>query len=251
MATSTDLPGQVPGTIQVLAALQNGSIELEGQFLNSSNYTFLGQLAYSNESIRVVYKPRKGEQPLWDFTVGTLTRREAAAYLVSEWLGWQLVPPCIYRTRKTPLGAGSLQLFIDHDPEHHYFRFSDEEKALLKPIALFDLLVNNADRKAGHIFFDDQHHLWGIDHGLCFHVEEKLRTVIWDFAGQEIPRGLMEDVNRLDGLLTKESPEYLELSRLIRAGEIRALRKRCQFYLESPLFPYPPEDRRPFPWPPV
>jgi uncharacterized repeat protein (TIGR03843 family) len=251
MDTNTDQPGLLPGASQILTALQNGSIELEGQFLNSSNYTFLGRLAYEGNTMRVVYKPRKGEQPLWDFPIGTLTRREAAAYLVSEWLGWQLVPPCIYRTRKTPLGAGSLQLFIDHDPDHHYFQFSDDEKQLLKPMALFDLLANNADRKGGHIFFDESCHLWGIDHGLCFHVEEKLRTVIWDFAGQEIPRKLLDEVHRLNALLTKDSPHYLELSRLIRAGEIRALRKRCQFFLERPHFPYPPDDRRPFPWPPV
>ena len=251
MDTNIDQTGLLPGNSQILTALQNGSIELEGQFLNSSNYTFLGRLKFEDVSMRVVYKPRKGEQPLWDFPVGTLTRRETAAYLVSEWLGWQLVPPCIYRTRKTPLGAGSLQQFIDHDPEHHYFRFSDEEKALLKPMALFDLLVNNADRKAGHIFFDDLNHLWGIDHGLCFHVEEKLRTVIWDFAGQEISRALLEDIYRLYGQLIKDSPQYLELSRLIQGREITALRKRCQFYLKSPLFPYPPDDRRPFPWPPV
>lgn len=251
MDTNTDQPGQLPGTSQILTALQNGSIELEGQFLNSSNYTFLGLLEHGGLTMRVVYKPRKGEQPLWDFPVGTLTRREAAAYLVSEWLGWHLVPPCIYRTRKTPLGAGSLQLFIDHDPDHHYFHFTEEEKALLKPMALFDLLVNNADRKAGHIFLDERHHLWGIDHGLCFHVEDKLRTVIWDFAGQKIPQPLMDDMEKLVGLLAKDSPQHLELSRFIRAGEIRALRKRCQSFLHNPLFPFPPDDRRPFPWPPV
>lgn len=251
MDTNTDLPGQLPGTAQILTALQNGYIELEGQFLNSSNYTFLGWLEHEGRSLRVVYKPRKGEQPLWDFPAGTLTRRETAAYLVSEWLGWHLVPPCIYRTRKTPLGAGSLQVFIDHDPDHHYFHFSDEEKSLLRPMALFDLLVNNADRKGGHIFFDENRHLWGIDHGLCFHVEDKLRTVIWDYAGKDIPGALLEDVARLSGMLAKDSPQYLELSRFIRAGEIRALQRRCQHYLKIPLYPFPPEDRRPFPWPPV
>ncbi len=251
MDTNTDQPGLVSGTSQILTALQNGSIELEGQFLNSSNYTFLSWLKYEGNSMRVVYKPRKGEQPLWDFPIGTLTRREAAAYLVSEWLGWHIVPPCIYRTRKTPLGAGSLQLFVDHDPDHHYFHFSDEEKLLLKPMALFDLLVNNADRKGGHIFFDQKQHLWGIDHGLCFHVEDKLRTVIWDFAGQEISLSLLADMERFSSMLIKDSPQYLELSRYIKAGEIRALLRRCKHYLETPFFPFPPGDRRPFPWPPV
>ncbi len=215
MDINTEILGLNPSDKNLLTALQYGDIQLEGQFLNSSNYTFLCLLKYEQETIRVVYKPRKGEQPLWDFPEGTLTRRETAAYLVSAALGWNLVPACIYRTRKTPLGAGSVQVYIEHDPEYHYFKFSETEKQTLQPLVLFDLVINNADRKGGHVFFDGQKHLWAIDHGLCFHVEDKLRTVIWDFAGQEIPAALLQDLKRLVSELEKDKPLFVMLSKVI------------------------------------
>lgn len=251
MAINTELPGVLPENLALITALQDGTIELEGQFLNSSNYTFLCKLVHETNLYQVVYKPRKGEQPLWDFPEGTLTKREAAAFLVSEWLGWNLVPACLYRTRKTPLGAGSVQIYVEHDLEQHYFNFTADQKLALQPVVLFDLIVNNADRKGGHIFFDEKQHLWAIDHGLCFHVEDKLRTVIWDFAGLEISTELLQAVRQFINEMGKASFKYEALARLIRASEIRAMLKRCEHILENPHYIFPPTDRRPYPWPPV
>ena len=180
----------------ILQALQAGTIDLQGQFLNSSNYTFLAHLDYEGQRLPVVYKPVRGERPLWDFPTNTLSKREAAAFTVSELLGWNLVPPTVFR-RKAPLGRGSLQYYVNHDPQNHYFNFSEAVRQRLRPFALFDLLVNNADRKGGHLLLDADGDLWGIDHGVCFHVEDKLRTVIWDFAGEPLPEDLMADVTRV------------------------------------------------------
>ena len=149
-----------------------------------SNYTFLVDVHYQDTTVQAVYKPSKGEQPLWDFPESTLALREVAAYLVSECLGFQFVPFTTLRN-EGPYGAGSIQQYIEYDPEYHYFNFSDEDKQHLKPVVLFDLLVNNADRKGGHVFFEDgTRKLFAIDHGICFHEEDKLRTVLWDFGGQ-------------------------------------------------------------------
>lgn len=234
----------------ILTALREGKVELQGQFLSGSNYTFLGEVHHAEAAFKVVYKPVRGEQPLWDFPSGSLAHREAAAYLLSEALGWELVPPTVYR-RKAPLGPGSLQYFVDHDPEHHYFNFTPEEKQRLRPAALFDLLANNADRKGGHVLIDASGHIWLIDQGLCFHVEDKLRTVIWDFAGEEIPPLLQEDLQRLVEKLGAGQPLCEALERHLSAAEIAALRVRVHRLLERGHFPHPPASRRPYPWPPV
>ncbi len=235
----------------ILAALQNGPISLKGQFVNGSNYTFLAEVVASDGVLRAVYKPVRGEQPLWDFPTQSLARREVAAYRVSEGLGWELVPPTVFRKRG-PLGAGSLQWFVEHDPDRHYFTFSDLEKERLKPVAVFDMLINNADRKAGHILLGENDHLWLIDHGICFHVENKLRTVIWDFAGQPIPTDLLEDIRRFLALLEgAENPLQAGLKPLLRLAEIRHLAARARRILENPVFATPDSHYRTYPWPPV
>jgi hypothetical protein len=236
---------------QVLTALQEGKLSLQGQFLNSSNYTFLGKVESDSAVYPVVYKPRKGEQELWDFPVGTLARREVAAFVVSEALGWDLVPPTVYRRRRAHFGAGSLQLYIEHNPDHHYFNFSESEKQRLKPVVLFDVIANNADRKGGHVFFDADDHLWVIDHGICFSVDEKLRTVIWDFAGQPIPPVLGRDLANFAGRLENEDELRQQLTGLLRVGEINAMLHRTHRMLEAGIFPLPAADRRPYPWPPI
>ena len=180
----------------ILNLLQHGEITIKGEFVWGSNYTFLAEVSQNGDKILSVYKPSRGERPLWDFPPASLARREAAAYLVSEALGWELVPPTVYR-KKAPIGPGSLQLFIEHDPELHYFNLTWTTARGLRPVVLFDLLVNNADRKGSHLLFDNNHHLWLIDHGICFHAEDKLRTVIWDFAGEPIPENLLADLRRL------------------------------------------------------
>jgi uncharacterized repeat protein (TIGR03843 family) len=235
----------------ILEALQKGEIDLQGQFLSGSNYTLLGSLQYNDLHMGIVYKPSRGEQPLWDFPAGTLSKREVAAYHVSEALQWNLVPPTVYRKRGAPMGPGSLQQFIEHDPEYHYFRFCEEDKQRLRPVALFDHLINNADRKGGHILSDIGGHLWLIDHGICFHHELKLRTVIWDFAGEKIPDDLLEDIRRFVNEVELKGSLYHCLSSLLQPGEISAMIHRGRSLLETEVFPGPSGNRRPYPWPAI
>jgi len=219
-----------------------------------SNYTFLLKVEHALDELQAVYKPTRGVRPLWDFATPSLARREVAAYLVSEALGWQLVPPTIYRV-DGPLGTGSLQLYIEHDPEYHYFNFNEADKQRLRPTALFDLLINNADRKGSHVLFDPDRHIWLIDHGICFHVESKLRTVIWDFAGEPIPpdlcHALTEFRQQLDVHQDGTSELVASLSKHLTTAEIAALSKRVNRILKSGRYPNPEPDRRPYPWPPV
>jgi uncharacterized repeat protein (TIGR03843 family) len=234
----------------ILEALHKGAISLEGQFLSGSNYTFLGDLVYKELAFRIVYKPVRGEQPLWDFPHGSLARREVAAYLISETLGWNLVPPTVLR-KEGPLGAGSLQQYINHDPNDHYFNFEDKDRQRLRPVVVFDLILNNADRKGGHILRDTEDHLWLIDHGLCFHAEEKLRTVVWDFSGEEIPVDLVSCLGELADQLKEGSRLYNDLVTYLRPGEISAMLSRATRLCDNGRFPAPPASRRSYPWPPV
>lgn len=234
-------------TNPILLALQEAPVHLRGEFINSSNHTFLVELQ-SEPPVLAVYKPTRGERPLWDFPERSLTRREVAAYIVSQQLGWHLVPETIYRRRKLPYGPGALQRFIVHNPQQHYFTFSAEHRQRLRPVAVFDLLLNNADRKGGHLLLDEHDHLWAIDHGICFHTEPKLRTVIWDFAGQPIPAELLNDVQRL---LDEETALRAALQPLLRPGEIRALLRRGRALLETQTFPLPNPHKRAYPWPPI
>lgn len=235
----------------IITVLQKGEIQLEGQFLNSSNYTFLCQVKHGTEEIRAVYKPTKGERELWDFPRATIARREAAAYVVSDVLGWKIVPPVVYRRIGMPLGQGSLQFFVNHDPNHHYFNLEKDEVERLKPMVLFDIVCNNADRKGGHVLFDEQGHVWGIDHGLCFHVEDKLRTVIWDFIGQPIAPELLADLTRLGENVMSSGVLQKRLLRFISAEEIAALAYRCAYLVDLKEFPAPSKSQRSYPWPPV
>ena len=226
------------------SALQCGEYELKGQFVLGSNYTFLVEVHHEGASYPAVYKPSRGEQPLWDFPESTLALREVAAYLVSEALGFHLVPFTILRD-DGPHGAGSLQQFIEYDPNYHYFNFTDDDRQLLRPIVLFDLLINNADRKGGHVFFETgTQQLYAIDHGICFHEEDKLRTVLWDFAGQKIPADLLERLSLRPNLLA-------DLERYLNPEEIDALCARANALMKRGVFPRQPRDRRAMPWPPL
>lgn len=238
-------------THRILMALQKGTIELQGQFVNSSNYTFLARLTYQDLTFQVVYKPTRGQRPLWDFPDGTLTKREVAAFVVSEALGWELVPPTVYRRQKMALGSGSIQYYIHHNPEYHYFNFSSQDRQRLRPVVLFDLLINNADRKGGHVLVDENNHLWLIDHGVCFHVEHKLRTVIWDFAGETIPPQLLDDLRRFENALGEKGPVYKNLKPLLSESEIKALQRRSHMLSALGTFPHPDSRRRSYPWPPI
>ena len=232
----------IPLSEHLQAALRLGEIELKGQFMLGSNYTFLVTVHHGGEDFPAVYKPSRGEQPLWDFPDNTLSLREVAAYLVSEALGFHFVPYTTLRA-EGPYGAGSMQQYIEYDPEYHYFSFTPEDKERLRPAALFDLLVNNADRKGSHVLIEQgTNKLWLIDHGICFHEENKLRTVIWDFAGQAIPAELLAPLKKVEGLGGLLGP-YLS------AEEIAALERRAKRLLKDGIFPHEPGDRRAMPWP--
>jgi uncharacterized repeat protein (TIGR03843 family) len=246
----------------VLQVLQNGTIELEGLLPWCSNYAFLVRVCDGPADIEAVYKPQRGERPLWDFPQGTLCLREQAAFVVSEALGWRLVPPTVLREGQH--GLGSIQLFIDHDPEQHYFTIEGDKKfqTQLQKYVLFDALVNNADRKAGHILIQEATEpggtprLWGIDHGICFHTDPKLRTVIWEFGGAPIPAPLCADLEAFRARLlggeesAKTDDVLMRLESLLSQPEIDSLCRRLNRLMERASFPQPGAGRH-YPWPPV
>ncbi len=230
-----------------LQILHTGRIQVAGQFMWGSNYTFLVKVETEQESILAVYKPLRGERPLWDFPPGTLAAREVAAYLTSTALGWDLVPPTVLRD-DGPTGPGSLQLYLDVDPERHYFTFSDEERQRLRPVVAFDVLINNADRKGGHILLGSDDHIWLIDHGVCFHQDYKLRTVAWDFVGEPIPEAIINDLDAFRHRLTKDADLQADYSTLLSPSEIKAMVRRAGELIKEGHFPEP-DGVRPYPWP--
>ncbi|GIW17170.1 SCO1664 family protein [Tepidiforma sp.] len=214
----------------------------------SSNYVFLAQLRSRGRDLLAIYKPRDGETPLWDFPHGTLYRREAAAYRLAKLLRWPVVPPTVIR--EGPSGVGSVQLFIEHDPERHFF-VQREDPALwpqLQRLCLFDAIANNADRKGGHCLLDPSGHIWGIDNGLCFHEQEKLRSVIWDWAGEPIPPGLLADLEAAAARLEEPGGEAEDLRALLTEAEFRAAARRLGRLLARRTFPVPGAARH-HPWP--
>ncbi|MBM4440634.1 MAG: SCO1664 family protein [Candidatus Rokubacteria bacterium] len=207
----------------------------------SSNATFLVELTLDGRIGHAVYKPRKGERPLWDFPPA-LYRREIAAYLLSEALGWGLVPLTL--EREGPFGAGSFQRFVDADFEQHYFTLREDpaHHDRLRQICLFDLVANNADRKSGHCLLAEGA-VHAIDNGLTFHVEPKLRTVIWDFGGEPVPPALRADLERV---VNAELPG--PLAALLSRDERDALAMRGLELLEAGVFPVDESGMR-YPWP--
>jgi hypothetical protein len=232
---------------QTLDLLRDGDMEVQGLIPWSSNYTFLARVTRDDLEALVVYKPRRGERPLWDFPAGTLYRRETAAFLISNSLGWNIVPPTV--TREGEQGIGMVQLFIEHDPDEHFFTFRDPWSETLTRIALFDVLVNNADRKGGHCLRDSAGNIWAIDHGICFHHEPKLRTVIWEPAGQEILPHLLDDLRALQTKLQDGCELMNQLMSLLSGQELSALRRRLARLVRTGAFPLPPPGRRHVPWP--
>ena len=228
------------------------AIELLGVLPNSSNYTFLARLetpGVARGEALAVYKPAQGETPLWDFPNGSLHRREVAAYRLARFLGWPLIPPTVTR-KQAPMGIGSLQLFIRAESGRAFFQVRDKSPEELVPVALFDVLTNNADRKAGHHLRDGSGRLWVIDHGLTFHVDPKLRTIIWDFAGEPLPRPYRKALERAAAAL--ESGELpRSLKGLITAREVELLRRRVDGVLDRAWrFPSPTSGWS-VPWPPI
>jgi uncharacterized repeat protein (TIGR03843 family) len=211
----------------------------------SSNATFLVKVALDEDETLAIYKPQRGERPLWDFPRGTLCHREVAAYEVSQALGWSIVPFTVLRDG--PAGIGMMQQFVDHDPEEHYFTLLPTHTEVMRRFAVFDIVVNNTDRKGGHCLLGEDGHVWGIDHGVTFHEHWKLRTVIWDFAGERlssIERDGLECLARsLDG------PLGAELAELLSPAEIAATHARAEHLLQRGHFPVADDDYRNVPWP--
>lgn len=213
---------------------------------NGSNCVFLVSLVKGDMEAKAIYKPSQGEVPLWDFPSGTLFKREYAAFIVSRALEWPLIPPTVIRNG--PYGVGSIQWFIDR-ASSIVNRTPTNDTSALKQIALFDYLVNNADRKLGHFLKDRDGQLWVVDHGLTFNVVPKLRTVLWDFSGQTIPDELMSNVRALQFKLKPGKQLRDDLRRLLDESEINALEFRIDAIIEKPVFVHPSPHRSvPWPW---
>lgn len=241
-------PGQAvtPPDEEVVQLLEQGEVEVLGLLPRASNYTFLAKVTKDGDEALAVYKPRAGEAPLWDFPQGTLCRREVAAYVTARTLGWPRVPPTILRDG--PDGPGSLQLFMRFDPDEHYFTLAERMPDEFRRIALFDAVVNNADRKSGHCLLGADGTVFVVDHGVCFGEAPKLRTVIWDFAGEEVPAPLLGDLRWMASKLG--GPVRSELEGLLSPREVEAVERRLDRLIEAGRFPEPGPGR-PYPWPPV
>ena len=208
----------------------------------SSNATFLVSITDQEETVKAIYKPMRGEKPLWDFEPG-LHRREVAAYRLAEAMGMHFVPPTILRDG--PHGEGSVQLLIEANPDEHYFAIFEERQELhdqFRAMCAFDIVANNTDRKSGHVLVDKNERVWGIDHGLCFAQDFKIRTVIWELGGEAIAESLLEKIKPL----TQTVP--LEVATLLNEQEFVAITERAKWLLDGAKFPVDPSGRH-YPWP--
>jgi uncharacterized repeat protein (TIGR03843 family) len=223
--------------------LTRGALTVKGRLPASSNATLLVEAELDGTTALAVYKPLRGERPLWDFPSG-LFRRELAAWHLSEALGWGLVPLTVARG-EGPYGEGSLQLFVAADFEQHYFTLREDERHhdRLRRICAFDLVANNADRKSGHCLLAEDGTIYAIDNGLCFHIEPKLRTVIWDFADEPLPPPIVDDLRRL-----LADPPPAPLRELIEVDECRAMLRRARALVKAGRFPTDTIGRG-YPWP--
>jgi uncharacterized repeat protein (TIGR03843 family) len=257
----------------LLAVLTQGELTLDGRLVASSNNAMVGSARLGAQQIRCVYKPIRGERPLWDFPQGRLAEREVAAFLVARAAGWQVAPPTVLRDG--PFGLGMAQQWIeDAEPDQVATVFpadavpatwlpvmravdGDDRPLIvahadtpeLAAIAVFDVVANNADRKAGHLLVDPAGSLFGVDHGLTFHTEPKLRTILWGWAGRGIPAPLVRGLHILAERL--RGPLAADLSSYLSTAEIAGLQSRVAALIAEPVFPLPPDDRTPIPWPPL
>lgn len=225
-----------------LTFLAEAEIEVEGRMPYSSNATFLVNLCLHGDTAQAIYKPTRGERPLWDFPPG-LHKREVAAFVLSESLGWGIVPPTVLRDG--PYGEGSLQWFVEANFDEHYFTLHESRPDLhdqLQRICVFDVIANNTDRKGGHCLLGTDGKVYGIDHGVCFAADFKLRTVIWEFGGEAIPDHILRDI----APVAAGPPP--ELSDLLEPAEVLAVQRRAALLIERARFPVDVTGRR-YPWP--
>ncbi|MEY3373383.1 MAG: hypothetical protein RLZZ35_97 [Actinomycetota bacterium] len=231
------------------AELSTGELVVAGRLVDASNATLFCELKLENElnEVRkVVYKPIAGERPLWDFPEGNLAGREVAAYLLSEFADFDLVPLTVMRDG--PFGPGAVQEWIEVDPDRDVIAFAQSDDCSLRAMALFDFIINNTDRKFGHVLLDRQGALFGCDHGVSFHRDFKLRTVIWQFAGFEMD---LEERTQIQNLLADFESLDKILSPFINSEEVAALKSRLEMLSKEPRFPYPNPNWPAIPWPPV
>lgn len=233
---------------EALAMLRAGRLEVEGRLVEASNATLYCSVSHDGVEAACVYKPVAGERPLWDFPDGTLAERELAAFEVSAAIGWQIVPPTVYRGG--PLGPGMVQLWIDTNDEVdlvELVRQADCDQ--LRRVAVFDAVINNADRKGGHLLPTRSGHIYGVDHGVTFHVDPKLRTLLWQWAGEPLTEeavdALLELRTGLDGPLGDR------LHELLTTREVRRTARRVDQLLARGIHPLPAADRPAIPWPPI
>ena len=242
MAGRHDVPPDDPDAERFVREARIGNGWLHPR---SSNYTFVVELELGDRQGFGVYKPAAGEAPLWDFPPG-LYKRECATYELANLLGWGMVPPTVVREGEA--GPGSLQLFIPTGEDTNYFTVREQQQESLFRMAVFDLVANNADRKGGHIFLGPEGSLWGVDHGLTFHAQHKLRTVIWDFAGQQVPAPMMRDLAVLHERVCSGADGTAGLAGLLAHDEVTALVARTARVLETPVMPHP-YSRHDLPYP--
>jgi hypothetical protein len=237
---------------QMEELLARGEMDVEELVPWGSNYTFLVKIRDETRQVAetlAVYKPSRGERPLWDFPDGTLAFREVAAYRVSTALGWPNIP--ITLLRDGPQGIGMVQEYVEMVDHQHFFTLREKYGDEMKRIAAFDAVINNTDRKGGHVLLGGDGKIWCIDHGVAFHEQPKLRTVIWDFIDQAIPRDIIDGLVSLREQLKRAEPLCESLSRLLAPREMKALRMRIDELIAAGVYPKPPDDWPPVPWPPV
>ncbi|MEU4267464.1 SCO1664 family protein [Streptomyces sp. NPDC026092] len=259
----------------VVDLLTKGELTVRGQVREASNAVLVCAVSLDGAEAECVYKPVAGEQPLWDFPDGTLAQREVAAYELSEATGWGLVPPTVLRDG--PYGEGMVQLWIDADPGASLLALTEDEEAgegwkavgpaqvgedrtallvhadrpELRRLAVLDAVINNGDRKGGHLLPAPDGRLYGIDHGVTFHVDDKLRTLLWGWAGEELPAEATAVLERLDGFLAPGTPLATRLAELLTAAEVDALRRRVTALRTTGRHPEPSGQWPAIPWPPV
>ncbi len=217
-------------------------MQIEMRMPYSSNATFLVSITLQDKTVQAIYKPMRGEKPLWDFAPG-LHRREVAAYRLSEAMGLNCVPPTVLRDG--PNGEGSVQLLIEANPDEHYFTLFEQRQDLhdqFRAMCALDIVANNTDRKSGHVLVDKDQHVWGIDHGLCFAEDFKIRTVIWEFGGEVLPESIRQAV---EPLITNVP---LEVATLLTTQEVLAMSERAKWLIDGAAFPVDPSGRH-YPWP--
>jgi uncharacterized repeat protein (TIGR03843 family) len=267
-------PGSLTA-VELLDLLAKGELTVRGQVREASNAVLFCSVAYEGQEADCVYKPVVGERPLWDFPDGTLAQREVAAYEVSEATGWGLVPPTVLRDG--PYGQGMVQLWIEGDPSVSLLALADDEepgegwKAVgfaqvdedrtallvhaddvrLRRLAVLDAVINNGDRKGGHLLPAPDGRLYAIDHGVTFNVDDKLRTLLWGWAGEPLPEEALEVLTRLDASLAPGAPLATRLAELITPAEVTAVRSRVAALRTSGRHPEPSGQWPAIPWPPV